>query len=99
MARGEVGQQRRAAIAITLHVAAADRAQENLLLLGLDPFGYDSQTKAVAHLHDRLNDQPRLMILADRGDEIAVDLDLVDRKGAQVRQLREPGAEIIKADR
>ena len=52
----------------------------------------------MAHLDDRLDDQARLVILADRGDEIALDLDLLDRELAQVGERGEAGAEIVEAD-
>nr|WP_235823314.1 hypothetical protein [Azohydromonas sediminis] len=68
------------------------------LHLVLDAFGDDSQSERVRHLQHGLDDRARVVAVREVGDEAAVDLQLLDRQLAQVRQARVAGAEVVDRD-
>ena len=64
-----------------------------------DTLGGDRHREAFAEADDRDDDRLRVGAAAHRGDEAAVDLDPVERQGAQLRERRIAAAEVVKADR
>src|ERR1700688_1369507 len=72
--------------------------QELQLGVGLDAFRQHRQTKSTSKAQDGADNGRGLIVGIDRLDERAVDLDLVERKRAQVRERRIAGAEVAHGD-
>ena len=96
---GVVGNRERPASQIALHFVAAFLEQDVVLRFGFDAFGQDRNVETAAEADDRVNDRDRLLIGTEIGDEGAVDLDLVERERAQIRQRRITFAESSSAIR
>src|SRR5581483_1834420 len=94
----EAGDMGRLSDEISLNLIAVFRAQETQLLTGLDTFRQHRQIQPAPDAEHRANDGRRLFVGVDRLDEGAVDLDLVEREGPQVRQRRVTGSEIVHRD-
>jgi hypothetical protein len=96
----QVGQHDRAwrPEQVPLSVRAAELDQHRPLLGALNPFGDHLATGVIGHRDDPDDDRPGRDVAHHRGDERAVDLDLVEPELAQVGQLTEPGAEIVERD-
>ena len=63
----------------------------------LHALGHDPHPERLGHADDRLHDRGvALAVLAEVGDERAVDLERVDRVAAQVGQRRVAGAEVVE---
>src|SRR5580704_3025399 len=91
----QLAQRQRTAIVEALYVRAAEPANKLELLLRFHAFGGGRHVQAFGETGDRLHDRIGVGTLAQPLDEAAVDLDLVERKAAQVAQRRIAGAEII----
>ena len=83
---------------VTLHFGTAQRAQQFLLLFGLDALGRRRHIACRGDIHHRLHDAGGAVRFGDVVDETAVDLDLVKRKPLQVAQRGISGAEIVQCD-
>src|SRR5579862_230284 len=94
----EAADRGRSAQQIALDLVAAFFLEEAQLLVGLDAFGDHRQAEALAEAEHGAHDRGRLLVRMDLLDERAVDLDPVERKGAQVRKRRVAGAEIVHRD-
>src|SRR5882762_1674181 len=90
--RGRTSEQ------IALHLVTLFVLQELQLGIGLDAFRQHRQTKSTSKAQDRADNGRGLIVGIDRLDERAVDLDLVERKRAQVRERRIAGTEIVHGD-
>ena len=94
----EVARRHRLAEVVALHLVAALALEERQLCDGLDALGAGPHAQAVAETdhgaHDRVGIGPGL----ERGDERAIDLDLVERELLQVAQARVAGAEVVHGD-
>ena len=66
--------------------------------LGLDAFGDDCHVQAVAQRRDRAYDRRGVAVTVNVAHERAVDLDLAERKRAQVADRRIADAEIVEQD-
>src|SRR5262249_37242238 len=66
--------------------------------LGLDAFGNDGDAQTVAEVDDGPDDRLRIVVGGEPAHERLVDLDLVERKTAQVAKRRIAGAEIVHRD-
>ena len=84
---GDFGIGPRLAEQEALSLMAALRAQAAQLGFGLDAFGGDRDAEAHAEADDRAHDRLRIAIGAEVAHERLVDLDLVERKAAQIAQL------------
>src|SRR5262249_35599927 len=100
--RLELGRGERAAEEVTLAGVTAGAREEVQLRALLDAFGDDLQPEAARKPDHRGSDRraaaARFTLRASRadvGDERLVDLEHVDGQVPQVRQAREPGAEIV----
>ena len=71
-------------------------AQRVELFLRLDAFGQRLHAQALAELDDGAQDHVGLRARGQPGDEAAVDLERVDRVGAQVGQRGVAGAEVVQ---
>ncbi len=87
-----------AAEQVALRLLARLFPQEGELAGRLDALGQDRQAEAAAEAEHRAHDRRRLLARVDGAGEGGIDLDLVERKGAQVRQGRVAGAEIVHGD-
>ncbi len=81
----ELRDRRRATEQITLHFVAGLALQKSEFVAGFDAFGKNRKPEAAAEGPSTA----RTMVAAcslemDRGDERAINLDLVERKGAQI---------------
>ena len=65
---------------------------------GLDAFRRDGDAEALAEADDRTHDRLRVGVGGEVAHEGLVDLDLVERKAAQVAQAGIAGAEIVHRD-
>src|SRR5436309_2437208 len=93
-----LGDRRRGhghAEAKTLQRMDAGRAQEQVLLGGLDALRRDLHAEAAPQADDGVDDGRRIDRALDVADEAAVDFELVEREGAQIQQARVAGAEIV----
>ena len=81
---------------VALHELDAEVAQPARLLAGLDALGDDRDVHRARHRHDRPQDVAVALVLGDAGDELAVDLDRVDREALDVVQRRMAGAEVVE---
>src|SRR5690606_19401899 len=83
-----------------LPVVAAQRAQEAVLLAGLDALRRHTQAQALAQGDDRPQQVDVLTrrAVAQLVDEAAVDLQAVERQLAQVRERRLSHAEVVERD-
>src|SRR3569623_831785 len=81
-----------------LHLVAAGQPQQHALLFGLDAFAQDRQAARTAERDDRLDDDAAIGGGAERGDEAAVDLELVEREAVQLAEIGVPRAEIVARD-
>src|SRR5262245_48762107 len=68
------------------HRMSAGRAQEELLVGRLHAFRRDLHAETAAEADDRVDDGRGIGGLLDRLHETAVDLELVERKAAQIKQ-------------
>src|SRR5215468_11122081 len=82
----------------TLAFVAAFSAQAAQFGSGLDAFGSDGDAQALAEADNGADDRLRITIGIDFLHKGAVDLDLVERKTAQIAQARIAGAEIVHRD-
>src|ERR1051326_7321070 len=80
----EILDRRRLAEVIALHLVAAFCDQQLELLRSLDALGHHGDVERQRQVDDRLDDRHRLAALGDVVDERSVDLDLVERKAAQI---------------
>src|ERR1700754_4976424 len=83
---------------ISLRLVAKFVAQEMQLRVGLDAFRQHRQTEPAYKTKHRPYNGRGLIVGIDRLNERTVDLDLVERKCAQVRERRIAGAEIVHGD-
>src|SRR3954451_8905923 len=83
---------------IALHLRAPERAQQALLLLGLDAFGGGGHAARGRQIDDGLHDAGGAVGAGDVADEATVDLDLVEREAVQIAQRGIAGAEIVERD-
>ena len=88
----------RASEQIALHLVAKFVLQELQFGVGLDAFRQHRQAQSTSEAEHGADDGRGLIVAMDRLDERAVDLDLVERKRAQVRERRIAGAEIVHGD-
>src|ERR1700704_4301324 len=98
---GEVaktGDGGRASEQIALHLVTLFVLQELQFGVSLDAFRQHRQTKSASETEHGTDDGRGLIVGVDRLDERAVDLDLVERKRAQVRERRIAGTEIVHGD-
>src|SRR5207244_13247092 len=93
--RNDFGLRAGAAEQKALALLAAFGAQAAQLGFGFDAFGGDGDAEPLAEADDGTDDRLRVAIGIDFLHEGAVDLDLVERKTAQVTQARIAGAEIV----
>lgn len=70
----------------TLAGIAANGPKKIILILGLDPFGDNEQPKGVGKVNQSLHDRRAAGGAAEIGHKGLVDLDLMERKVAQVCQ-------------
>ncbi len=61
-----------------------------------DPVGHHGQPQSVGEVDNGGNDQGIVGVVAERGHEVLVDLDHVDRELLQVGQRRIAGAEVVQ---
>src|SRR5262245_31384325 len=73
---------------VALHFGAADILQRLHLLLSLDAFRGRHHVEALCEPRNRVHDRKRLGRARDILNERAIDLDLVERKAAQIAQRR-----------
>src|SRR5690606_4484214 len=86
------------AVEVSLGEVAAQLGDQARLGERLDAFGHHLQAERVGQLdHARDNDQV-LALAADLVDELAVDLDVVDRQVADLSERRVTHAEVIQRD-
>src|ERR1700730_1319466 len=83
---------------IALHLVAKLTFKEREFGRSLDPLGEDRKIERAAEPKHRAHDRGRLLVDIDRLDEGAVDLDLIEWKGSQIRQRRVAGTEIVHRD-
>src|SRR6478752_3759237 len=93
-----LSDRRRLAEQIALHPIAAFMRQETELLRGFDALGDDRHFEAMAEVDDGADDCRRLRIFAEIDDEVAVNLDLVERERLQIAQRGVAAAEIVHRD-
>src|SRR3984957_6664256 len=79
----------------TLHLVAAFGAQPVELADGFDAFGRGGDVEAAAETGNRPHDRQAIGTVGDILHERAVDLDLVERKTAEIAQAGIAGAEIV----
>src|ERR1700710_2239857 len=94
----KIADRGRAPEQISLRLVATFVPQEMQLGVGLDAFRQHRQTKSTSKTKYRTDNGRGLIVGIDRLDERTVDLDLVERKRAQVRQRGIAGAEIVHGD-
>src|SRR5881396_1027639 len=82
----EGADRRRPPEQVALRLVATFLLQELQLGIGLDAFGQHRQAQAAAEAEHGADDGGGLIVAIDRLDERAVDLDLVERERAQVRE-------------
>src|ERR1043166_4052081 len=80
----------------TLHLRAAQRAEEFLLSFRFHALGRRRHVARLGDADDRLHDGERAIRPADILDERAVDFDLVERKTLQIAQRGVTGSEIVE---
>src|ERR1700716_4625369 len=68
------------------------------LVQRLDPFRRGGDAETLAEAGHRLDDGGAIALVGNVLDEGAVDLDLVERKAAQIAQRRIAGAEVVHRD-
>src|SRR5437868_826432 len=83
---------------VTLRLGAAFLAHAAELLSGLDTLGCRRDAKPASEPRNRPHDRDRIRVLAEIADERLIDLDLVERKLAQIAQARIAGAEVVHRD-
>ena len=77
---------------------AAQPAQPVELGRLLDPLGDDPQPERLAHGHDGMGERPCLGVGVAGHDEVAGDLEDVDREPAQVAEGAVAGPEVVDRD-
>ena len=87
---------RRAPERIALHELDAEVAQPARLLARLDALGDDRDVHRAGHRDDRPQDVAVALVLGHAGDELAVDLDRLDREALDVVQGGVAGAEVVE---
>jgi hypothetical protein len=92
----DLGRRLWCAEQVALHHRAAERAQQFLLLGGLDAFRRRRHVAFGGDVHHRLHDAGQACRPRDVGDEAAVDL--VEGEALQVAQRGIAGAEITQRD-
>src|ERR1700677_3480241 len=92
----DFGPRHRLTEEISLHRPGAQRPQNAHLVVCFHAFDDAAQLEVAAHFDHPFDDGATGIVRFDILDEAAVDLDLVDRKAADVAQTRIPGAEIIE---
>ena len=90
------GGGRRAAERVALHELDAEVAQPARLLARLDALGDDGDVHRARHRDDRAQDVAVALVLGDAVDELAVDLDRLDREALDVVERRVAGAEVVE---
>ena len=83
---------------VTLRQMATQLEQPLRLLRGLDTLGDDLEPESLAEMDDAADERLALRALAQPGDEAAVDLQLMDRQRAQIREARVAGAEVVERE-
>ena len=63
------------------------------------PFGNDLEPEGSTEVHDRLEERAVDRALRQTNDEVARNLERVDREASEVRERRMPGAEVIECER
>src|SRR5262249_32303319 len=81
---------------IALHLVTAERREIALLVDRLDTLRRRGHAERAGDADHRLYDDDVLVAFAQIRDERAIDLDLVERKAAQVAQRRVAGAEVVE---
>ena len=74
----------RTAPVVPLREVAAEELELRALCGRLDALGDDGQVKGPRQMDDRRHDRRRLRLVADAGDEAAVDLEAVDREAPKM---------------
>jgi putative membrane protein len=92
----EVGNRR--AVEEALSIRAAGTSGESLVVCGLDVLGYHLVSEGAAELSSEVEDLEAAVVVARTYDQLAVELDPVDRQIGERRQRRMPSAEVIKQD-
>src|SRR6516165_5020948 len=94
----DVGGRLRRAEQVTLHLGAAEPAQQLALRLGLDAFGRRRHVERGGNVHHGLHDRRGTVGFGNVADKAAVDLDLVEREALQIAERGIAGAEIVERD-
>src|SRR5262249_28243911 len=81
---------------IALEMGAAMAAQPAIFARPVHPFGQHADAEPFAQSEDRAADRLAVRPAIDVGDELAVDLDLVEGNGAQRAEARIADAEIVE---
>src|SRR4051794_7629737 len=81
---------------VALRQPGAAVAEVGALQLLLDALGHDLQVQRAAEVDQPAQDRRHGLLVLDRADEGAVDLEDVDGELAQVRQRRVAGAEVVE---
>ena len=79
--------------------AASEGPHPCALRFGFDALGDDAGAEHVREHADHVRDLGRGRIPIDAADEAAVDLDAVERKGAEIAQRGIAGTEIVERER
>src|SRR5207248_989297 len=85
----------RPAEVVTLGEIASEVRQALEGDLVLDAFGDNVQSEVVAEIDGGADDDQIAFVVWQRGDEAAIDLQLVDRQALEVRKRGVAGAEIV----
>ena len=81
---------------MALGVVAAQPPQLRELGLVFDPLGDHVEGERPGHADDRLDDRRPLLLDAERVDELAVDLERVEREAVEVGERGVAGAEVVE---
>src|ERR1041384_2306427 len=92
LSRRRLGEQE------ALHLVAAGEPQQNALLLGLHALAQNRETEGASERHDGLDDDAAVGGLAERDDETAVDLELVEWEALEIAEVGIAGAEVVERD-
>ena len=94
----ELGGGQRAAEVVALGAAAAQVDQRLQDALGLHALGDDVEAEVAGEVDRRADDHGVAVVVGHRGDEGAVDLDLVERQLLEVGERRLAGAEVVERE-
>ena len=82
----------------SLRQGAAELADRARLIGRLDPLGHDLEPERAPQAHDRLEERPVDRTVRQADDEVAGDLQRVDREAPQVRKRRVARAEVVECE-